>query len=556
MLSSSFAVAERVSAQSTSLLSIEGDPLGTDGRGYTPSISADGRFVAFWDGLGRLLVRDLRAGRAVVASPEPDPVDDQPLPRAPGRPSLSADGRSVAFDSAGRLVPDDRGGEVDVFVRDLATESTTLASRASGADGAPGNAASFAPSISDDGRFVAFMSSASNLAADDTETPAGPTVGFDPGFDVFVRDLQTQTTTLVSRASGATGADGNGPSAAPAISADGRFVAFQSFAANLGGEDDDARADIYVRDLETAATMFVGRGSAAIGARAVLEDAGPPAISSDGRLVAFSTLARFGGAPLAFSQDVLFVRNLQRRTTTVVSVTPRGAISGGLSPSLSSDGRYIAFSSGAPDLQPYLTAPFPDIFVRDLERRTTTLASRAANRLGTPGNGGSHAPSISDDGRFVVFESRSSNLHPLDGDRSGDVFLRDLGAPPFEQPARAYCAGRRAGTIMLTGAFPFRGTTASDVVAGSRESDRMTGGPGRDQLCGRRGRDQLTGGPGRDRIAGGAGRDLVRSADKSRDSVDCGPGRDAVIADALDGIRRCERIRTRAIGRGVSSEHH
>jgi hypothetical protein len=246
----------------------------------------------------------------------------------------------------------------------------------------------------------------------------------------------------------------------------------------------------------------------------------------------------FDVKPVEYWKDIVFVRDLQKRTTTRVA--------DGTSPSLSASGRYLAFSSGASNLQPYLTAPFPDVFVHDLVAHRTTLASRAFGPVGTPGNGGAHHPSISADGRYVVFESRASNMHPQDPDRSGDIYLRDLGPPPFAEPPAASCAGRRATVIVLPGtSWRFGGTAAQDVVVGSRASDRIAGGLGKDRLCGRGGRDRLVGGPGRDRINGGAAADIVKSADNSADLVDCGPGRDRAIIDPRDRVHKCERVRVR-----------
>jgi Tol biopolymer transport system component len=530
----------RTSTQAgTILISREGEPPGTTGRGYAPAISADGRFVAYPDG-SVVLVRDLRAGTAVVASRASGPdgaVGEQPFGTYTATPSISADGRFVAFASAAQnLVPDD-GPQPDVFIRDLLTDTTILASRASGSDGAPANYWSGFPSISADGRFVAFTSRATNLDPDDTELEPPPAAGYDEGLDVFVRDLVTGTTTLVSRASGPAGADGNRLSGSPSISADGRLVAFQSYATNLAPGDADLRADIYVRDLQTATTIFVGRGPAESRRKGMLEDASAPSISADGQSVAFSTFVHFDVKPVEYWKYVVFVRDLLKRTTTRVG--------DGTSPSLSASGRYLAFS-GASDLQPYLTAPFPDIFVFDLVAHRTTLASRAFGRVGTPGNGGAHHPSISADGRYVVFESRASNMHPQDPDRSGDVYLRDLGPPPFDEPPARSCAGRRATVIVLPGSsWRFGGTAAQDVVVGSRASDGIAGGLGRDRLCGRGGRDRLVGGPGRDRINGGAAADIVKSADNSADLVDCGPGRDRAIIDPRDRVHECERVRVR-----------
>ena len=523
LLPLSAALESRAFGQSTSLVSVELP--GVTGRGYAPKISADGGFAAFWDG-SDVLVRDLRA-RTTVPAAQAWPEGRKPFyPYTTGK-SISADGRFVAFDSKSPLLaPDAPGGEwvSDVVISDLLNGTVTLVSRASGVSGAKGNRDSFDPSVSDDGRFVAFTSVASNLDPADTER----TQSFD-AFDIFVRDIQTGTTELASRASGPAGADSNGASQLAAISPDGRFVAFESHATNLDPHDREWSGDVYVRDLHTETTIRVttGRGRG--------HEAGSGSFSSDGQFLSFSD----------FGQS--FIWNVRRRTTKRVSVAATGGKANGASGpgGISDNGRYVAFTSDATNLQPYHTAPYPDVFVRDMRRRRTILASRAANRFGTPGNGGSFGDSVSADGRFVVFESRASNLHPQDRDRSGDVFLRDLGPAPFEAQPSASCAGRRATTILLPRSLLFRGTDAPDVVAGSQARDRIEGGSGRDQICGRGGPDRLDGGPGGDRISGGAGRDLIRSADKTPDKVDCGPGRDTLIADRLDGVRRCERIRVR-----------
>jgi Tol biopolymer transport system component len=515
-------------AAETTLVSREGEPPGTTGRGYLASLSADGRFVGFWDG-AVTLVRDLQAGTTVVASRASGAqgaiADASPFP-----PSLSTDGRFVAFTSPARtLDPDDGDDAADVYVRDLLEGTTTLVSRASGSSAPKGNRESYDPSISGDGRFVAFASRASNLDQADTEpTPAEHGVGIDPAWDIFVRDLATGTTALVSRAGGAGGSDGKGASLAPSISADGRFVAFQSFATNLHPEDTDPTGDIYVRDLVTATTIFVGRGPAAARPRMV-HDAAWPSISSDGQAVAFS------------NWGAIFLWHARTRTTARVDVASSKARANSDSefPSLSGNGRYVAFSSYATNLQLFHTAPFPDVFVRDLDRGTTVLASRASGPFGAPGSGGSREPSISADGRLVAFESRSSNLDPQDPDRRGDIFVRDLGTPPFDEPGPVFCGGRRATTLLLPGSPPFRGTSAPEIVVGSRTSDRIAGRAGRDRICG---------GGGRDRLIGGPGRDLLRSVDPFADYVECGPGLDRAVVDPRDRVRGCERVRVRRPG--------
>ena len=501
-------------AAATLLVSREGEPPGATGRGYSASLSADGRFVGFRDG-AVVLVRDLRLGTTVVASRASGPLgaeaDSSPFP-----PSLSADGRFAAFTSpAPTLDPDDDDAATDIFVRDLRERTTTLVSRASGVRGAKGNRGSLDPSISGDGRFVAFASRASNLDPADAEPdPPAVAVGIEPAWDIFVRDLATGRTELVSRATGAAGADGNAASLSPSISADGRFVAFQSFATNLHPGDTDPMGDIYVRDLQTTTTIFVGRGPAARRSKMV-HAADWPSISSDGQSVAFSN----------WGAIYLWKAGSGRTARVDAAASGAKANSESRSPSLSGNGRYVAFTSYASNLQLFHTAPFPDVFVRDLATGTTVLASRAAGPIGAPGSGGSHEPSISGDGRLVAFESRSSNLHPLDTDRRGDIFVRDLGAPPFHEPAPVYCSGQRATTVILPGSPPLRGTDSPETVVGSRSGDRIAGGAGRDRICAR------------------GGRDVISSADRSPDTVDCGPGFDRAVVDAHDRVRRCERVR-------------
>ena len=187
-------------------------------------------------------------------------------------PSISADGRYVAFQSAStNLVSDDSNGFFDIFVHDRQTGTTTLVSVAS--DGSLGNNASNSTSISADGRYVAFLSGATNLVSEDTN------LGHE---DVFVHDRQTGQTSLVSRASD--GTQGIYGSSSPSISADGRFVAFSSFAYNLVSEDTNNMYDIFVHDRQTGATTRV---SVASDGTQGYDDSIGAYISADGRYVAF-----------------------------------------------------------------------------------------------------------------------------------------------------------------------------------------------------------------------------------------------------------------------------
>jgi len=390
-----------------------------------------GRRRALW----RLGAVALSLGLALVlAAPASAAKDDLELvSRAAGAagakgndqsstPAISADGRFVAFESqASNLHPDDPDGG-DVFVRDLEADTTTLVSRATGVAGADGDSESWSPAISADGRFVAFSSAASNLHPDDG----------DGTYDVFVRDLQANTTTLVSRAAGVSGAKGDGNSSYAAISADGRFVAFSSKASNLGPDDADATTDVFVRDLEANTTTLVSRATGIAGEKGNGYSY-EPAISADGSVVAFNSQATNVHTDDSDDHPDVFVRDLAANTTALASRSTGAAGAkadgGSLRPEISDDGRVVAFMSQSSNLDPGDDGRVDqDVFVRDLDAHTTTLVSRANGTAGASANAYSSEPVLSADGRLVAFQSEGSNLHPDDGDGSYDVFVRDVDA--------------------------------------------------------------------------------------------------------------------------------
>ena len=399
------------------------------------SISANGRFVAFAspadnlsdaddDAYSNIYVRDLQARTTTFVSR----AVGEPAHGFSARPSISADGRFVAFDSdADNLSDEDDDGFHDVFVRDLQANTTTLVSRASdqgGMPGAAGDSSSDTPSISADGRFVAFISSASNLSGADNDSFQ----------NIYVRDLQTRTTTHVSRAPGA---PADRISGEPAISADGRFVAFASDATNLSEEDDDRIRDIFVRDLQANTTTYVSRASdeGEMPGAAGNGRSSEPAISADGRYVAFQTDADNLSHEDKDGSPSIYVRDLYLGTTTYVSGTIRG---GARDPSISADGRRIAFEQE-------VNSPIGEIdvgqniFVRDLRADTTTFVGRTSPDPGeVTVNGLSYVPSISADGHHVAFASEANSVSSEDNDAVQNVFARDLRetapAPPAPAP--------------------------------------------------------------------------------------------------------------------------
>ncbi len=322
--------------------------------------------------------------------------------------SLSAHGRFVAFDSAAStLVGRDTNGATDVFVRDRMTGETKRVSLRSG--GAQGNGTSFFSSISADGRFVAFTSDASNLVGNDTND----------WWDVFVHDRRTGKTERVSLSSG--GAQGRGTSFSSSISADGRFVAFVSGAPNLVGNDTNETHDVFVRDRRTGKTELVSLGSD--GAKGN-SSSFFSSISADGRFVAFFSYAsNLVGGDTNGAIDV-FVRDRSTRETKRVSLRSDGAQGGGDSsyPSISPDGRFVAFTSDASNLVGGDTNGVTDAFVRDRKTGETERVSLGSG--GTQGNGDSRGSSISANGRFVAFPSDASNLVGGDTNDAIDVFVR------------------------------------------------------------------------------------------------------------------------------------
>ena len=307
------------------------------------------------------------------------------------RPSISFDGRFVAFDeTATNLVPGDTNGVRDVFVRDRQLGTTERVSVATG--GGQGTGDSFAPSISADGLFVAFASNAPDLVTGDTN---GVT-------DVFVRDRQLSTTVRVSVATG--GGQASGASRPPSISADGRFVAFASDAANLVALDMNAVPDVFVRDRQGGTTERVsvatGGGEANRGGRTSVVS--NPAISGNGRYVAFgSDSTNLVAGDTNGIRDV-FVRDRQLGTTECITATIPDTIGSAdvSAPAISADGRYVAFDSAFPN--PFDGADV-SVFVHDRDTGRNERVNVATGGLYSQGLRVSGAPSLSADGRYVTF---------------------------------------------------------------------------------------------------------------------------------------------------------
>jgi hypothetical protein len=384
---------------------------------FYPSISADGRFVAFPSGASNLVPGDTNGTRDIFVRDTLANITTRLSVNSAGNqgnntsasPSISANGRFVAFSSsASNLIPGDINTNAEVFVRDTLTNTTTGISV--GSAGNQGNGDSYRPSISGDGRFVAFLSRASNIVPGDTNLET----------DIFVRDTLTNTTTRVSLDSA--GNQGNGDSYRPSISVDGRFVAFVSDASNLVPGDINTNAQIFVRDTLANTTTCVSVDSAGNQGDNTSDSL---SISANGRFVAFGSFASNLVPGDTNLESDIFVRDTLTNTTTRVSLDSAGnqANSGSFQPSISADGRFVVFESLASNLVPGDTNGTRDIFVRDMLATTTTRVS--VDSAGNQANSRSFEPSISADGRRIAFQSWASNLVPGDTNNSLDFFVFD-----------------------------------------------------------------------------------------------------------------------------------
>jgi RTX calcium-binding nonapeptide repeat (4 copies) len=460
--------------------------------------------------------------------------------------STSADGRFVAFKSgANNLSADDNDSFDNVFVRDTQTNTTTLVSRQTGTAAMNGgNDNSGQPSISDDGRFVAFDSTADNLSGDDNNMWT----------NVFVRDLQTNTTTLVSRETGTAamnGADDN--SFFAQISGDGRFVAFSSYGDNLSADDIGTDSlDGFVRDTQANTTSLVSRQSGTTAMNGANGASVASSISRDGRFVAFRSDADNLSADDDNNFFNIFLRDTQANTTILVSrqsgtAAGNGADADSVWTSISADGRFVAFRSDADNLSAEDDNTYQNIFARDTQANTTTLVSRRSGTDANGADGNSDLPSISDDGRFVAFQSVAKNLSNDDQDNYVDIFERQFrdfdSAPPpggGPGPSSAKCSGRAASKVGTAGRDVIVGTGHRDVIAALGGNDRVRAVGGNDLVCGGRGKDTVLGGRGRDQLLGQVGADILRGG-RGRDLLKGGPGPDRLFGgpgrDRLAGGR-------------------
>jgi len=388
-----------------------------NGNSATVEISGNGKFVLFESGASNLVGNDTNGVSDIfvrnIVTGKTSRVSVGGRNRQANGPSHSArgisyNGRYVVFESfATNLVKGDTNGTWDVFLRDRKAHKTYRMSVSS--SGKQGNGASADPVVSEDGRFVAWESSASNLVKNDTNGSIT---------DVFLRDRKARTTKLVSLSS--RGRHGNASSSDPVISGTGRYIAFEAVASNLVAGDTNGSTDILLRDVKARRTTRMSVTSSGHQAKSGSYSA---AITNDGRYVAFESFSNLAGKDGNGVADV-FLRDRVAGKTYRISVSSSGRVGNGYSSdaAISQNGRYVAFESAATNFVKNDTNAHVDVFLRD--RSTGKTRCLSVTPRGHVGNAAASDPSLSDDGKVVDFEAEASNLVPGDTNGHTDAFFR------------------------------------------------------------------------------------------------------------------------------------
>jgi Tol biopolymer transport system component len=311
-------------------------------------------------------------------------------------PSISSDGWLVAFvSSSSNLVTSVSGQQI--YVRDRQTGQTTVVSKSSA--GIIGDGTSSAPAISADGRYVAYASTSTNLIS-----------GVN-GMQIYLHDREMGETTLISKNNSGSPVHGDGVSSSPAISSDGRFIVFASLSTNLGAAGGNQQ--IYIHDRLSGVNGTTSLVSKDSGATAGNGNSSTPSVNGDGRYVAFVSGATnlVGG----FSGQQIYVHDRNTGANGINSLisrdnsgTPNAGNQSSSAPSISSDGRYVAFTSLATNLETGVNGQ--QIYLHDRNGPTTSLVSRDNTGSLVAGNGPSDTPSLNHNGGFVAFASQATNL--------------------------------------------------------------------------------------------------------------------------------------------------
>lgn len=407
---------------------------------FFADVSANGRYVTFaseasnlvnndTNGVADIFVRDREANSTERVSVR---SDGEQANAASYSPSISDDGRYVAFHSfATNLFENDTNNVPDIFVYDRQEDELL---RVSYVVGGVANNVSYEGDISGNGRYVTFWSYASNLVANDTNGEA----------DIFRFDIQALTMERISVDSNEVQA--NGESRSPSISDDGNVIAFESDASNLVTVDGNGYTDIFVRNVSAGTTIRVSRPN---GGGEGIGDSTRASLSGDGNNVAFESLADNLVPNDTNNYQDIFVYNIIlagiARANLPANNTQANASS--YAPAISDNGRFLAFSSQATNLVSGDLGDIEDVFLKD--RQTGVLLRASINSDGIVGNNRSLEPALTDDGRYVVFTSFANNLIPSDGNGNRDIFIHDRKTPPAI--SQDYYTGKPGSHFIFSG---------------------------------------------------------------------------------------------------------
>jgi Tol biopolymer transport system component len=462
------------------------------GGSDVPVLSSDGNWVAFTSTTFDIVqARDLngvsdvflysRASQNNVLVSHIDPSLPSLSPSgASAFPAVSDDGRYVVFRSdAVNLSPNESHAPLQgpaIFLADTLTGALSIVSHNSGSLVLTGNALSSDPLISADGSHVVYISQATDLVANQTDSAGTP--------DVFLYDRATGTNVLVSHHAGSLTTAANNASTVAVLSGDGRFVAYESLATDLvpGQVGPPSRSGVFLYDLATGQSVLV---SHAAGAPATMASSGSfsPSLSADGRFVAYESLAAdlVSGATASGGFDIYLYDRLSGASTLVSHTAGDPTMGvGGISPILSADGHFVLFTSPSSALVSGLADSNSggDAFRWDRQTDTTILVSHPSGAPTTTGNDLSAGASLSADGRFALFNSIATDLVPGQTGTAGvyDLFLADLDAGTttlVSHAAGSPAAGVGYTTAQLSadGAYVAFSTPAPNVVSGQIDTN-------------------------------------------------------------------------------------
>ena len=485
-----------VSRSATSLVSAS-----ANARSFGGQISRDGKTITFTSRASDLLASQTASGNGDVFYLDRTNSTMHLISHLPGSttnggddqsflPLVSGDGSFVAFNTlASNVVPNDNNGSGDVIIYDRAADTNTAASaRAANLSSLSANGDSGSQRVSADGRFVVFVSDATNLAPNQSD---GNNLN-----DVFVRDRQTSATVLVSHASGLPTKAADEVSDSPAISAEGRWITYASKASDLvsGLTEVNGGADIFLYDRVNDTTVLVSHS--VVGSNISASDISvTPAMSSDGRFITYTSYAvdLVTGQSDTNNDSDVFVFDRTTGTNTLVShdsAAPNATgINYSFAPSISNDGKFIAYYSAATDLVPNQNNANNSVqhcFLYDRVGNTNAMIDHQFGVVATSGDGNAGStepldpPVFSADGYYIAYASGSTNLvsGQSDDNSNYDIFLFDRAAGTNLLASHRADSLTTAGddisynpSVSADGQFVSYRSQASDLVSGQNDSN-------------------------------------------------------------------------------------